>query len=192
MLSYKSTIFQRWNNVDITSGIDVMESTMNGHYTDVCLLMLNQRLQNNVKITLASRCRRINVFSSQFQSSLSARKLITSGKGGHGNVSNIRKTYSEEQHLVNSRYELLTTRQQFCGDISFCGLWFDNDFEIEPKYHHKTVVWLLIAHILSLQDVVLRSMFFLYFIKLSAGKGFLKRIDFIRKPFQIPCIVSSP
>ena len=26
--------------------------------------------------------------------------------------------YSEEQHLVNSRYELLTTRQQFCGDIS--------------------------------------------------------------------------
>ena len=28
------------------------------------------------------------------------------------------KTYSEEQHLVNSRYELLTTRQQFCGDIS--------------------------------------------------------------------------
>ena len=28
------------------------------------------------------------------------------------------KTYSEEQHLVNSRYELLTTRQQFCGHIS--------------------------------------------------------------------------
>ena len=28
------------------------------------------------------------------------------------------KTYSEEQDLVNSRYELLTTRQQFCGDIS--------------------------------------------------------------------------
>ena len=28
------------------------------------------------------------------------------------------KTYSEEQHPVNSRYELLTTRQLFCGDIS--------------------------------------------------------------------------
>ena len=39
--------------------------------------------------------------------------------------------------------------------------WFDNDFEIESKYHRKAVVWLLIAHILSLQDVVLRSMFFL-------------------------------
>ena len=35
--------------------------------------------------------------------------------------------------------------------------WFDNDFEIESKYHRKTVVLLLIAHILSLQDVVLRS-----------------------------------
>ena len=30
--------------------------------------------------------------------------------------------------------------------------WFDNDFEIESKYHRKTVVLLLIAHILSLQD----------------------------------------
>ena len=37
--------------------------------------------------------------------------------------------------------------------------WFDNDFEIESKYHRKTVVLLLIAHILSLQEVVLRSMF---------------------------------
>ena len=27
--------------------------------------------------------------------------------------------------------------------------WFDNDFEIESKYHRKTVVLLLIAHILS-------------------------------------------
>ena len=36
--------------------------------------------------------------------------------------------------------------------------WFENDFEIESKYHRKTVVLLLIAHILSLQDVVLRSM----------------------------------
>ena len=29
----------------------------------------------------------------------------------------IRKKYSEEQHLVNSRYEPLTTTQQFCDDI---------------------------------------------------------------------------
>ena len=36
--------------------------------------------------------------------------------------------------------------------------WLDNDFEIESKYHRKTVVLLLIAHILSLQDVILRSM----------------------------------
>ena len=41
------------------------------------------------------------------------------------------------QHLVNSRYELLTS--------------------------HKTVVLLLTAHILSLQDVVFRSMLFLIF-----------------------------
>ena len=47
----------------------------------------------------------------------------------------------------------------------------DNDFEVESKYHHKTVVLLLTAHILSLQDVVFRSMFFLIFFKLSAGKG---------------------
>ena len=40
----------------------------------------------------------------------------------------------------------------------------DNDFEIESKYHCKTVVVLLIAHILSLQDVVLRSMFFSYIL----------------------------
>ena len=33
-------------------------------------------------------------------------------------VFSIRKKYSEEQHLVNSRHELLTTRQQFCGNIS--------------------------------------------------------------------------
>ena len=33
--------------------------------------------------------------------------------------------------------------------------------EIESKYRHKTVVLLLTAHILSLQDVVFRSMFFL-------------------------------
>ena len=50
-----------------------------------------------------------------------------------------KKTYSEEEHLVNSRYELLTTKQQFCGDIStlfqsHCQtrmtLCFDNDFDI--------------------------------------------------------------
>ena len=41
--------------------------------------------------------------------------------------------------------------------------WFDNDFEIESKYRRKTVVLLLIAHVLSLHEVVLRSMFFLIF-----------------------------
>ena len=64
---------------------------------------------------------------------------------------------------------MLTTRQQFNGDIStlfqsHCQtktFWFDNGFEIESKTHRKTVVLLLTAHILSLQDVVLRSMFFL-------------------------------
>ena len=52
---------------------------------------------------------------------------------------------------------------------------FDNDFEIESKYHHKTVVLLLTAHILSLQDVVLRSMFFLIVLasKFSFFIGFL-------------------
>ena len=39
--------------------------------------------------------------------------------------------------------------------------WFDNVFE--SKYHRKTFVLLLTAHILSLQDVVLRSMFFLIY-----------------------------
>ena len=44
--------------------------------------------------------------------------------------------------------------------------WFDIAFEIESKYHRKTVVLLLIALVLSLQDVVLsRSMFFLTFYK---------------------------
>ena len=33
-------------------------------------------------------------------------------------ISYKKKTYSEKQHLVNSRYDLLTTRQQFYGDIS--------------------------------------------------------------------------
>ena len=56
------------------------------------------------------------------------------------------KTYSEE-HVVNSRYELL--RQ-------------DNSFAV-IFHHRKTVVLLLIAHILSLQDVALRRMFFIIF-----------------------------
>ena len=42
--------------------------------------------------------------------------------------------------------------------------WFDNVFEIESKYHRKTFVLLLTAHILSVQDVVLRSMFFLIYV----------------------------
>ena len=53
---------------------------------------------------------------------------------------------------------------------------FDNDFDIESKYHRKTVVLLLLtAHILSLQDVVLRSMFFLIVLasKFSFFIGFL-------------------
>ena len=46
-------------------------------------------------------------------------------------------------------------------------LWFDNnDFEIESKYQRKTVVLLLIAHILSLQDLALRGMFFLIFYQI--------------------------
>ena len=76
-------------------------------------------------------------------------------------VCNIRKTYSEKQHLGNSKYELLTTRQQFYGDIStlfqnHCQTRINylqacyhtiyivnslfNDSEIESKYDHKTVV----------------------------------------------------
>ena len=51
-------------------------------------------------------------------------------------------------------------------------------FEIDSsKYHHKTVVLLLTAHILSLQDVALGVCFFLYFVKLSAGKGFWTSIE---------------
>ena len=36
-----------------------------------------------------------------------------------------------------------------------------NDFKIESKYHHKTVVLLLTDRMLSLQDVVFQSVFFL-------------------------------
>ena len=38
------------SNVEITSEIDVIKSTMNGRYIDVCLLMLNQRLYNNFNL----------------------------------------------------------------------------------------------------------------------------------------------
>ena len=37
---------------------------------------------------------------------------------------------------------------------------FDNDFEIESKYHRKICCLVVLAHILSSQDVVFRSMFF--------------------------------
>ena len=39
--------------------------------------------------------------------------------------------------------------------------WFDNDFEIESKYHHKICCLVVLAHILSSQDVIFLSMFFL-------------------------------
>ena len=41
--------------------------------------------------------------------------------------------------------------------------WFDNDLEIESKYHRKICCLVVLAHILSSQDVVFRSMFFLIF-----------------------------
>ena len=61
-----------------------------------------------------------------------------------------------------------------------------NDFEIESKYHRKTVVLLLTAHILSLQDVVLFEVcLFVYFIK-SAGKGFYKYFYSVSKfPWEL-------
>ena len=39
--------------------------------------------------------------------------------------------------------------------------WFDNDFEIESKYHRKICCLVVLARILSSQNVVFRSMFFL-------------------------------
>ena len=48
----------------------------------------------------------------------------------------------------------------------------DNDFETESRYHRQTVVLLLIAHILSLQDVVLRSMVFLIFYETTVAVKF--------------------
>ena len=44
--------------------------------------------------------------------------------------------------------------------------WFDDDFEIESKYHRKICCLVVLAHILSSQDVVFRSMFFLISEKL--------------------------
>ena len=38
---------------------------------------------------------------------------------------------------------------------------FDNDFEIESKYHRKYCCLVVLVHILSSQDVIFRSMFFL-------------------------------
>ena len=46
--------------------------------------------------------------------------------------------------------------------------WFDNDFEIESKNHRKICCLVVLDHILSLQDVIFRSTFFLIFFKLSA------------------------
>ena len=71
--------------------------------------------------------------------------------------------------------------------------WFDNGFEVESKYQRKTVVLLLIAHILSLQDAVLRSMLFLIYqplmIKLfywsSKTKVVIVCDSFFRKPISI-------
>ena len=40
--------------------------------------------------------------------------------------------------------------------------WFNNYFEIESKYHRR-ICCLVLAYILSSQDVVLQSMFFLIF-----------------------------
>ena len=62
--------------------------------------------------------------------------------------------------------------------------WFDNDFEIDSKYHHNTVVLLLTAHILSLQDVVFRSMFLEYvnhIVNHSANDNMDREINMIFK-----------
>ena len=71
---------------------------------------------------------RLDLFASSQIFRLAISEFISFSRSGMLvlNVSNFciirihirKKTYSEEQHLVNSRYELLTTRQQFCGDIS--------------------------------------------------------------------------
>ena len=113
-----------------------------------------------------------------------------SSRTTHKKLCNIRKkTHSEKQHLVNSRFELLKTGQQFCGDISTLfespilsnQSDFDNDFEIESKHHRKIVVLFFKSSNLEFRRCCLSErVFFLYFIKLSAGKGLQE------------CAVSSP
>ena len=56
---------------------------------------------------------------------------------------------------------LIKSKKNILRRTTSCSTRHGNDFEIESKYRHETVV-LLIAHILSLQDVVLKCMFFLY------------------------------
>ena len=79
--------------------------------------------------------------------------------------------------FVNLGFELL--KQDMCCKVMFDSISKSlsnqnhNDFEIESnKYHRKIVVLFLKARILSLQDVVFRTVFFLYFVKISAGNGF--------------------
>ena len=55
-------------------------------------------------------------------------------------------------------------------------LWLDNDFEIESKYHRKMVVLFLKARILSLQDAVFRSVFFLIWCVLYCMFPVLTRV----------------
>ena len=56
---------------------------------------------------------------------------------------------------------LIKSKKKILRRTKSCPTRLGNDFEIESKYHCETVVLFLIAHILSLQDVVLRCMFFL-------------------------------
>ena len=53
--------------------------------------------------------------------------------------------------------------------------WFDNDFEIESKYHRKISCLVVLAHILSSQDVIFRSMFFLIDYTILGNKRMFKR-----------------
>ena len=49
----------------------------------------------------------------------------------------------------------------FFLSLNSTAICFDNDFEIESKYHRKICCLVVLAHILSSQDVVFRSTFFL-------------------------------
>ena len=80
------------------------------------------------------------------------------------------KTHPERQNLTNSRFALLETREQFCGDISnvYSVLTIPTPFQNslsnqneESKYHRKIVVVFLKARILNLQVFVFQSVFFL-------------------------------